>query len=336
MDTKTILIVDDEESVLFVLRNSLLKIGHDYRILTATDGKNALKFFEKYQVDLVITDYRMSGMNGLELIETILSVQPQTRMILITGFGTDEIEAAAERLKLFAYLKKPIDLNTLRLTVRQALGDETPSDGEGTITKANINLYFKQMIEQLQREIDARCVLFANTEDKSCISAGQSDNAPAEQLISYISTSLAMVEKANEFFEDKNDADSWIIRRGTRENLVAGRVDASHLLIVMSDFHSQANRHREIDQIMAFAENLRNLQVDSEITTGKNKLFDGNFKQAMQSELDRLFTNSFDAIEPGGASRQTVLDNSFNLTYEEALSLGMILPNEENNTSENH
>lgn len=336
METKTILIVDDEEAVLYVLRNSLLKIGHDYRILTAMDGTSALKYFEKYQIDLVITDYRMSGMNGLELIETILSVQPHTRMILITGFGTDEIEAEANRLHVFAYLKKPIDLNTLRFTVRQALGEDIRPESEGTITTTNINLYYKQMIEQLQREIDARCILLANIEDKSYLTAGQLGSLPAEQLVSFISTSLAIAEKANEFFEDKNEAESWIFRRSLHENLVAGRVDAKHLLIVLSEFRSQTNHHREFDQILAFSADLRNLPVNSDGTSGNNKVFDGNFKQAMQSELDRLFSNSFDAIDPGQTESQPILNNSFNLTYEEALSLGMILPTEENNNPENH
>jgi len=68
MDTKTILIVDDEESVLVVLKNSLMKLGHEFRILTALDAATALKFMEKYQVDLLITDYHMQGMNGLELL----------------------------------------------------------------------------------------------------------------------------------------------------------------------------------------------------------------------------------------------------------------------------
>ncbi len=104
MDTKTILIVDDEESVLVVLKNSLMKLGHEFRILTALDANTALKFMEKYQVDLLITDYRLQGMNGLELLEMVHNVQPNTRVIFITAYGSEKVEAEVKRLKTFAYL----------------------------------------------------------------------------------------------------------------------------------------------------------------------------------------------------------------------------------------
>lgn len=334
METKTILIVDDEESVLYVLRNSLLNIGHEYRILTALDGKSALKYFEKYQIDLVITDYKMSGMNGLELIETISTVQPSTRMILITGFGTDEIEAQARRLNVFAYLKKPIELNLLRYTAKQALGEINPSQSGVKVTKSDIHLYLRQLIEQLQHEINASYVLFADIEEKSHITAGQDDSLPADQLISFFNTALAMAEKANDLLGDNgSENETWIAKKGSRVNICAVRVDNKHLLIVLIN-SINPNLHKNIDAMLSLIVDIRNVLTYSTTKTGKEKLFDTGFNQAVQSELDKLFTDSLETNEES-ASTQAMPDHSFSMSYEEALSLGLILPTEDHNNPGN-
>lgn len=336
METKTILIVDDEESVLYVLRNSLLKVGHEYRILTALDGNSALKYFEKYQIDLVISDYRMTGMDGLELIGTISKVQPNTRMILITGFGTDEIEAEAQRLNVFAYMKKPIDLNLLRQTVRHALGEVAPSQPGEKVSKSSIVMYLRQLIEQLQREVNASCVLLVNVEEKENIASGQDEALPSEQLTSYFNTALAMAEKANEFLDDEAGAETWLIRRGARVNIYAGRVDNKHLLIILADAESQLSiRSKLIDTILASVEDIRNVLTYSITKSIKENPFDTGFNQAVQTELDKLFTADFEE-EDNSLSNQTVFENTFTMSYEEALSLGLILPTKEHNNSENH
>ena len=70
-DNKRILVVDDEEQVVSVLRDSLRKLGQDYEIVTAQNGYDALEVVKKTSFDLVITDLKMPGMNGLELTEAI-------------------------------------------------------------------------------------------------------------------------------------------------------------------------------------------------------------------------------------------------------------------------
>jgi YesN/AraC family two-component response regulator len=333
METKTILIVDDEDSILFVLRNSLLKIGHEYRILTALDGKSALKYFEKYQIDLVITDYRLGGMNGLELIETISNVQPSTRMILITGYGTAEIEAEASRHKVFAYLKKPLDLNVLRQIVKHAFGDSSPSQpGNST---GETQLYLTQLIEQLQREISASFVLFANCEEKVYLTAGESRSFSKDQFTSFLSTSMAIIDKAGELLDDNDTSESWIFRKGHHQNLFASRVDSKHLLVVLTDAASQeSNKYGPPDSMIATTIDLRNILADSSNASQK-KLFDQGFNKAVQSELDKLFVDTLDINVPGANPENKQPTATFSMTYDEALSLGLILPSDELNNPDN-
>jgi CheY-like chemotaxis protein len=342
METKTILIVDDEESILFVLRNSLLKFGHDYRILTALDGKSALKYFEKFQIDLVITDYRMNGMNGLELAETISNVQPGTRIIFITAFGNEDLEAKVNQLKVSAYLKKPLDLTTFRQAVKRALGDFSAAQPGMAVQASDLQLYLMQLIQQLQKEINANCVMIADIEEKSFITVGEIEYVRREQLTSFINTSLSIADKAGEFLDEENSQSLWLYRQGGRDALFAGRIDNQHLLIALINSQSQAiNRGQVFGCLLAAGNAIRSGLADS-MKAKRENLFGQGFNQAVQSELDKLFADDFanalssSARPQAGSEEGQKTDSSFAMTYEEALSVGLILPTEDKNNPENH
>jgi len=330
---KTILIIDDEESVLYVLRNSLLKIGHEYRILTATDGKSALKYFEKYQIDLVITDYRMSGMNGLELIDTIANVQPDTRMILITAFGTEEIEAEAQRHNVAAYLKKPLDLNQFRQIVKRTLGDLSPAPFSENRGEDQLQLYVTQVIEQLQQEVNAVCVVFTNLENKKSLLAGQNPPFSTEQFTSLLSASFAIAEKASHLLGNGEGTSAWQIQRSTHLDTYSTQLCEKYLLsLVIASGYPRSFQAQITNALESAEADLRNILLDSS-QKGKETLFGQEFNQAVQNELEKIFEDPL-----GSPLHQQDPDakaaSSYSLTYDEALSLGLILPTEENKSSE--
>ena len=121
MSYKRILIIDDEEPVLTILKHSLKKLGPDYEVLTANNGFAALDELQTQQFDLVVTDYNMEQINGLELIEAINHLQPAARVIMITAYGSDALEAEARRLQVYHYLAKPLEIHDFRRVVREAL-----------------------------------------------------------------------------------------------------------------------------------------------------------------------------------------------------------------------
>src|SRR5271157_3828860 len=122
MADKWILIVDDEDSILSILKNSLIKLGREYRVVTAPDGYTALDQLKQFHFDLVVTDYKMAGMNGLELLDRIHQAQPKVRVILMTAYGNSSVEAEASRLKAYRYLSKPLEIETFRQVVKEATG----------------------------------------------------------------------------------------------------------------------------------------------------------------------------------------------------------------------
>ena len=116
---ETILIVDDEKNYLVVLEALLGPEG--YEILTTGNATDALRLVREADLDLVITDMKMPGMNGMELLEESKKIKSELPVIIMTAYGT--IEMAVEAMKKHAcdYITKPFQNEQLKLTVQKAL-----------------------------------------------------------------------------------------------------------------------------------------------------------------------------------------------------------------------
>lgn len=114
-----VLIVDDDVSLRRVLEYNLQEEG--YEVLTAGSGEEGLRCFEDFAPALVVTDLKMPGMGGFQLLKTVKERSPDTVVIVITAFGA--VEAAVEAMKSGAYdfITKPFNRDALKLTVRKAL-----------------------------------------------------------------------------------------------------------------------------------------------------------------------------------------------------------------------
>jgi DNA-binding NtrC family response regulator len=115
----SILIVDDEENMRFVISRALSGDGYD--VSEATTGEQALDLIGKTTPDLVIMDQRMPGINGIDALTRIKKEHPRLPVILLTAHGN--VESAVKAMKAGAadYLTKPFDLEELKLTVGRAL-----------------------------------------------------------------------------------------------------------------------------------------------------------------------------------------------------------------------
>jgi len=114
-----ILIIDDEKNIREGLAASLEMDGYD--TACAADGEEGWKRFGKGDIDLVITDLRMSGMDGAELMRRILAETPGFPVIILTGHGSVETAVSAMREGAWDFLTKPVNLDRLSLLVKRAL-----------------------------------------------------------------------------------------------------------------------------------------------------------------------------------------------------------------------
>ena len=116
---KTILAIDDDDSLRRVVEYNLAEEG--YRVITAADGPSGLEAYQREAVDVVLTDIRMPGMEGIELLARLKAMQPELPVIMLTAFGTIDSAVEAMRLGAFDYLTKPFSRDQLRASVRKAL-----------------------------------------------------------------------------------------------------------------------------------------------------------------------------------------------------------------------
>ena len=114
MTPHSILIVDDEANQRLMVEQALRALAFDWTISTAASGQEALDSLELHQPDLIITDYHMPIMNGLELIARVRERQIPSRIILITAYSSPELYDAAQKLRVDHYLTKPVPLTLLR------------------------------------------------------------------------------------------------------------------------------------------------------------------------------------------------------------------------------
>jgi two-component system NtrC family response regulator len=118
-----ILVVDDDASLRRILEYNLAEEG--YAVATAGSGEEALGLLEKARFDLVVTDIKMPGMDGMDLLRRVKESSPGTQVIVITAFGTIEMAVEAMKAGAFEYVTKPFNRDGLRLAVRKALRFQT-------------------------------------------------------------------------------------------------------------------------------------------------------------------------------------------------------------------
>src|SRR5687767_14409262 len=118
-----IVVVDDEVNAASALESLLRQDG--YEVAKANDGRAGLELLEHFDADVVLTDLRMPGLDGLELLAKAKEMRPETMVILMTAYGT--VKTAVQAMKLGAedYLAKPIDVEELEVVVQRAMEKKT-------------------------------------------------------------------------------------------------------------------------------------------------------------------------------------------------------------------
>ena len=119
MIKKRLLVVDDDESLRWVTQAQLQQSGYD--VAAAADGNAALEAMRQVPPDLVITDLKMPGMSGLELLRKIREDYPEIIVIMVTAFGTVENAVEAMKAGAYDYITKPVNMDEMKLIVNRGL-----------------------------------------------------------------------------------------------------------------------------------------------------------------------------------------------------------------------
>lgn len=135
-----ILIVEDEKSLREVIKILLEEEG--YAVCTAKNGTEGIEWLGKDIFDLIITDIKMPGADGFQILKKTMEVSPESLVIMITAFGTTEAAIEAMKLGAFDYIHKPFKIDEIRLIVKSAL-DKKRLKTEVTILREKVKTVYR-------------------------------------------------------------------------------------------------------------------------------------------------------------------------------------------------
>lgn len=130
---KKILVVDDDVMIREILEEIL--IAENYAVLSVNNGERAVENIKNEKFDLVLLDLKLNGMDGIQTLEKIKSVENNIVVILVSGYLTVESIDKATRLGMFGYIKKPFDLDDLINKVKIALFTRSNLSNSGVTFK---------------------------------------------------------------------------------------------------------------------------------------------------------------------------------------------------------
>ena len=130
---KKILIVDDEEDLTWSISKGLSRDKDKLEVTCVNSGNTALDMLAHNHFDLMVTDIRMPGVSGLRLLREVREKYPATKVILMTAFGSLEMNELLKQAEMEAYIEKPFEFNDLRSLIYRCIGNG------GNVSKKIVN-----------------------------------------------------------------------------------------------------------------------------------------------------------------------------------------------------
>jgi DNA-binding response OmpR family regulator len=137
---KNVLIVDDEKVFLLSLSDGLKSYSDEFNVLIAFNGKEAVKILNSTKIDLVVTDLKMPEMDGFQLLAYLTRHFPDIPTIVMTAFGTPDMEARLLTIGATQYLEKPLDFDVLADSIRQHVARD---DSQGYIKDITLGTFLQ-------------------------------------------------------------------------------------------------------------------------------------------------------------------------------------------------
>ncbi len=291
MTTRHILIVDDEPKVAFFLGRAMERSDENYRVSVAHSGEEALEVLNRSHVDLLITDLRMPGISGLELIRWVQASSPQTRTILITAYGSDQVEAEARRLEAYHYITKPFDIGDFTQAAQEALRDVAISQPGFTILSDKSFEAITRQLEDLRHDVGAQCIFLADMLGQRLAEVGVTTRLDVAALLSLLAGGFATTNTLARHFGSGQSV-NLNFHEGTRYEIYSANIGDNLFLTMVYDRRVQASR---IGLVWLYTrrtiEGLLSILSTAEAPAPAQSL-DTDFGSSLMTEQDTLLTDS--------------------------------------------
>ena len=292
--TWRILVVDDDQGVAFFTRENLAELGAAYRVEAVTSGEEAWQKMSVEPYDLVVTDLRMPGMDGLELIRRMRESFPQTRSILMTAYGSDEVQATARRLQTYSYIAKPFRARDLLNAARSALEGLTVNTKGVLILSDERYEAMSRQLEQLQVDTGAQIILLCDTMGQTITCVGEMPDLKLNNVTILVAGGMSTTLEMRRVLGEKR-ALNLNYHEGDLFDIYSATVGENLFLLFVFDRRSRASR---VGVVWLYAK--RTIEALQELTSPEeapaaSELAEG-FGDILLQEMDSLFGDSFSEI----------------------------------------
>jgi CheY-like chemotaxis protein/predicted regulator of Ras-like GTPase activity (Roadblock/LC7/MglB family) len=198
MEKKRVLIVDDDKDISRLLQHTLKTLGPEYEIITVGDTVSAINLIEKEWFTLVLTDYMMPIMTGVDLALAVQRISPETQVVLMTAYGTAELRHTTKYLGIDGYLDKPFELERIREIVRQAVERTSRKKKPPLLDERLRDPRVYEQLRTLQANAGVRCVLLITSNGYPVQIVGQTEDFEVREVSALVAANfLAATELAN-------------------------------------------------------------------------------------------------------------------------------------------
>jgi DNA-binding NarL/FixJ family response regulator len=232
-DRKRILIIDDNFEIALFLRTTLEIIWPTHQIINVPSGEEGLLEVRRAPADVIILDLKLPGIHGLEFIEKINALAPETPIIVITGERSPELHQQVRALGVAGFFLKPLHVDDISSAVRQIL-EGAPEPEEGGPPPQKLSPQISRRLSALRIDTGADYVMFVDLNGRCLVRDGQAGDLNINRLASYLggtlahSAELAQILRAPQPFTINYQA-------GATYDLYAATVGPSYLIALIFD-----------------------------------------------------------------------------------------------------
>jgi len=244
-EAKHILVVDDHFEMLEFLRSMLEMSNQDYEVLAVPSAEEGLFELQRAQFDLIITDVRLPGMSGFDLVRRLKRLGHETPIIMITAYSSTQGQKEAEELGVYRYFKKPLDTDDVLTAVHNALhGESVTHPPQVGLEKGNAVIAssaVQKRLETLRADTGAVLLMLASIQGNIIYADGQLRQVElpglAEIIARNIKDSFLLAEKL-----DSKEPFSLQYHTGSRIELYCANVGKDRFLTLFFETNLRRGR----------------------------------------------------------------------------------------------
>lgn len=238
-----ILIVEDQREVSRLLRTSLETLEYDLEVVEIPSGEEAILDASRKKVDMLVSDFRLAGISGIELMGKVRSYHPNSKIILITGLTDPKVRKEVAEAGADAFFIKPVPIADFLDAVERSLGlvetflPAEPISPVEVVERVNL----PDLLTGLRQELKATAVILLN--DDGYIMARAGDLPDKSSEVALVSSLLAIHSAGQKVSRVLNQkvASNWHIFRGGEYDLIFAPVGEAHAMLAIGKKLAEEN-----------------------------------------------------------------------------------------------